>query len=160
MRQIGTGTLTLDAGNTYNGGTDILAGVLQVTRTSALGTGDVEIATAELRAIDDATIEGMSLIAAVADGATGTFSAADGKTLELSPLDFLLVGDATLAIGSAGHTGTVLFAPAGAVALTGDAQVAVNHGTLRAGTTGLAFITDIAESTTVASGAMLWISTT
>lgn len=154
VRQIGTGTVTLGALNSYSGGTDIVNGVLQISGTSALGTGDVEIGTSELRAIDNATVGGMSLIS-VNNGATGTFSATAGKTLTLAPLDFLLTGTATLAIGTAGNTGTVFFAPTGAVALTAGAQVRVNFGTLRAGSDDLSFITDIAATTTVASGATL-----
>ena len=91
----------------------------------------------------------------VAANQTGTFSAAAGQTLTLAPLDLLLVAGSTMQIGSAGNTGDVIFAPTGAVALTADTTLNVVAGTLIAGNSGLEFITSIASSTTVASGATL-----
>jgi autotransporter-associated beta strand protein len=86
---------------------------------------------------------------------TGTFSAAAGQTLTLAPLDFLLVSGSTMQVGSSGQTGTVVFAPTGAVALPADVSVNVAAGTLVAGNNELGFVTSIASSTTVASGATL-----
>jgi autotransporter-associated beta strand protein len=57
--------------------------------------------------------------------------------------------------GSAGNTGNVVFAPTGAAALTVDTTINVAAGTLTAGNNELSFMTSIAASTTVASGATL-----
>ncbi len=126
---------------------------------NALGTGNVRLETAELRASSNATISGnigtgIPLIS-VAGNQTGTFSAAAGQTLTLAPLDFLLVAGSTMRVGSSGNTGTVLFAPNGAVALAAGTSIAVDYGTLQAGNSGVEFLTAIASATTVAAGATL-----
>jgi fibronectin-binding autotransporter adhesin len=43
LTKIGSGSLTLSTGNTYNGGTTIKAGTLQAANASALGTGSVDV---------------------------------------------------------------------------------------------------------------------
>jgi len=48
VQQIGSGTTSLTNTNTYNGGTTISAGTLQVTDASSLGTGAITIGTANL----------------------------------------------------------------------------------------------------------------
>lgn len=155
----GAGRLRLSAANSYSGGTRISGGVLEIEGTSALGTGNVAVESAELRAHTDATLSGnlgggIQLIS-VSGNQTGVFSAATNSTLTLEPLDFLLVSGSTLQIGSSGNTGTVLFQPTGAVALPGDVAINVAAGTFQAGNDGLEFMTAIAASTTVAAGATL-----
>jgi autotransporter-associated beta strand protein len=97
---------------------------------------------------------GIQLIS-VSANQTGIFSAAPGQTLTLAPLDFLLVAGSTMQVGSSGQTGTVVFAPTGAVALPGDVSLNVAVGTLAAVNNELGFMTAIASSTTVAAGATL-----
>jgi autotransporter-associated beta strand protein len=119
----------------------------------------VTLGTAELRASSNATLSGnlssgIQLIS-VSSNQTATFSATTGQTLTLAPMDFLLEAGSTMQVGSAGNTGTVIFAPTGAVALPADVQLVVNNGTLRAGNGELLFMAGIAESVTVAAGATL-----
>ncbi len=159
LTKTGAGRLRLDEANTYGGETVIDGGVLELTGNSNLGEGDVTLRTAELRAHTDSTISGNlgggTQLVSVAAGQTGTFSAAAGQSLTLAPLDFLLVAGSTMQVGSAGNTGNVVFAPTGAAALTADTAINVAAGTLTAGNNELGFMTSIAASTTVASGATL-----
>ncbi|WP_428307917.1 beta strand repeat-containing protein [Lacipirellula sp.] len=159
LTKTGAGRLRLTAANTYAGGTTISGGLLEVTNNAALGAGNVALGSAELRAHTSATLAGnlnggIQLVS-VAANQTGVFSAAPNQTLTLAPLDFLLVAGATMQVGSSGQTGSVVFAPTGAVALTGEASLNVAAGTLVADNSSLEFITSIAASTTVASGATL-----
>ncbi len=159
LTKTGAGRLRLDTANTYGGGTIVEGGALELTGNSNLGAGDVTLRNGELRAHTDSTIggnlSGGIQLVSVAAGQTGTFSAATGKTLTLSPLDFLLVAGSTMQVGSASNTGNVIFAPTGAAALTADTAIHVAAGTLTAGNAELAFMTSIASSTTVAAGATI-----
>lgn len=155
----GAGRLRLTAANTFTGGTRVSGGVLEIEGASALGTGNVVLESAELRAHANASLTGnlgggIQLIS-VGGNQTGVFSATANTTLTLEPLDFLLVAGSTLQIGSSGNTGTVLFQPTGAVALPGDVAINVAAGTFQAGNGGVEFMTAIAASTTVAAGATL-----
>ncbi|MDX2080165.1 MAG: autotransporter-associated beta strand repeat-containing protein [Terrimicrobiaceae bacterium] len=159
LTKTGLGRLRLNEANTYTGGTTVEGGLLELTGDSNIGNGNVTLRTAELSAYADTTLSGdlnggIQLIS-VAGGQTGTFSAAAGQTLTLAPLDFLLVAGSTMQTGSTGKTGNVVFAPTGATALTADSEINVAAGTLTAGNSALAFLTTIANSTTVASGATL-----
>lgn len=159
LTKTGDGRLRLTAANTYGGNTTISGGVLEIEGNSALSTGDVALGTAELRAHTDATLSGdlnggIQLVS-VSSNQTGTFSAKTGTTLTLAPMDFLLVAGSTMQVGSSGQTGTVVFAPTGAVALPGDVSLNVTAGTLSAGNGALEAITSIGASTTVAAGATL-----
>ena len=159
LTKTGAGRLRLITANTYQGGTNINGGLLELTNSAALGTGNVVLGSGELRAYNSVTLsgdlnDGIQLIS-VSGGQTGVFSAAPSQTLTLAPLDFLLVDGSTMQVGSSGQNGKVVFAPTGAVALPGDASLNVAVGRLVAENSGLEFITSIASSTTVASGATL-----
>lgn len=159
LTKTGAGRLRLDTANTYAGGTTVEGGVLELTGNSNLGAGNVTLSGGELRAFTNSTVSGnlgsgIQLVS-VAAGQTGTFSALAGQTLTLAPLDFLLVAGSTMQVGSAGNTGNVVFAPTGAAALAADTAINVAAGTLTAGNNELGFMTSIAASTTVASGATL-----
>jgi fibronectin-binding autotransporter adhesin len=56
LAKTGTGTWTLSGSNTYTGGTQINAGVLAITNTSALGTGTVTISSGTLRTMMSGTL--------------------------------------------------------------------------------------------------------
>jgi fibronectin-binding autotransporter adhesin len=56
LAKTGAGTWTLSGSNTYTGGTQINAGVLAITNTSALGTGTVTISSGTLRATMSGTL--------------------------------------------------------------------------------------------------------
>ncbi len=155
----GAGRLRLTAANSYEGGTTIAGGLLELTNSGALGTGNVAVGSGELRAYNSVTLAGdlnggIQLIS-VSGGQMGVFSAVTNQTFTLAPLDFLLVDGSTMQVGSSGQTGTVVFAPSGAVALPGDASLNVAAGTMVAANSGLEFITSVATSTTVDSGSTL-----
>lgn len=155
----GAGRLRLTAANTYAGGTNVAGGLLEITNNDALGAGNIALGSAELRATSSATLSGdlnggIKLIS-VSAGQTGIFSASANQTLTIAPMDFLLVAGSTMQVGSSGQTGTVVFAPTGAVSLPVDVSLNVAAGTLVADNSELEFITTIASSTTVASGATL-----
>lgn len=159
LTKTGAGRLRLDTANTYAGGTTVEGGVLELTGNSNLGAGNVTLSGGELRAFTNSTVSGdlnggIQLVS-VAAGQTGTFSALAGQTFTLAPLDFLLVAGSTMQVGSAGNTGNVVFAPTGAAALAANTAINVAAGTLTAGNNELGFMTSIAASTTVASGATL-----
>lgn len=159
LTKTGAGRLRLTTGNTYGGGTNVQGGLLEITNNAALGAGNIALDSAELRAFTSATLSGslnggIQLVSVTANQ-TGIFSAAPSQTLTVAPMDFLLVAGSTMQIGSSGQTGTVVFAPTGAVALTAAASVNVAAGTLVADNSRLEFITAVAASTTVATGTTL-----
>ncbi|WP_442483273.1 beta strand repeat-containing protein [Aeoliella sp. SH292] len=159
LTKMGAGRLRLTTASTYEGGTTVNGGLLEITNSDALGNGNVAVGSGELRAYDSVTLSGdlyggIQLVS-VSAGQTGVFSAATNETLTIAPLDFLLVAGSTMQVGSSGQTGTVFFAPTGAVALPGDASLDVAAGTLVARNSGLEFLTSVATSTTVASGATI-----
>lgn len=149
----GSGALNLSVASTYSGGTSIQGGTVSVGASDALGTGNITIETAELRASSNATISADITVQA---NQTATFSASAGTILTFDPSSFRLNSGATLVAGSSGNGGTVLFAPNDSDALppTGGG-VTVIFGTLQAGNTQLASLTAQVGATTVATGATL-----
>jgi fibronectin-binding autotransporter adhesin len=159
LTKTGAGRLRLTTANSYEGGTHINGGAIEITSNSSLGEGEVMLGAGELRAFLSSTVAGdlsggIQLVS-VSANQTGTFSAVANQTLTLAPMDFLLVEGSTMQVGSAGNTGEVVFAPTGAVALTATSNLVVAAGTLTAANEQLAFITSIAASTTVQAGATL-----
>jgi autotransporter-associated beta strand protein/T5SS/PEP-CTERM-associated repeat protein len=151
----GVGRLRLDEANGYSGGTLVEQGVLEFSAGSAFGTGGLTISTAELRAITNATLSTSPTFITVSNGQTATFSATAGNTLTLATSDFTVQDGAALTFGSAGNTGTVVFAPVNVTASSNIPSVSVQVGTLAAGNARLAELTAQASTTTVASGATL-----
>jgi len=159
LTKTGPGQLRISSANTYTGGTNIQGGVLELSGTNNLSTGNVVLGSAELRAYTDSEISGdlnggiQEL--SIAENQTGIFSAVTNQTLTLAPLDFLLVAGSTMQVGSTGNEGNVVFAPTGAVALTTTSGVNVVAGTLTAGNSALESLASIAQSVTVQEGATL-----
>jgi len=149
----GSGALNLSVASSYSGGTVIQGGTVSVGASDALGTGNIAIGTAELRGLSNATIGSEITVQA---NQTATFSASAGTVLTLESSTFRLNSSATLAVGSSGNNGTILFAPDDSVALPpSGGGVTVNSGTLQAGNTQLASLTAQVGTTTVATGATL-----
>lgn len=141
VRQIGTGTTLLSAGNSYGGGTVVKAGTLAVAHSNALGTGPLSM--------DDGTT-----LAFAAGGLTLAnpiaFTGSRDPVIDTGAFDAALSGG----ISGAGEltktgTGTLLLAAANNT-YTGATTVAA--GTLRAGTAN-AF--SAASAYTVNAGATL-----
>jgi autotransporter-associated beta strand protein len=120
LTKLGTGTLTLTGNNSYSGGTEIRAGVLQASSAKALGTGDVYLG-------------GGSLVcqAATALSLTGAFTQLAGTTLTLN------IGsggagrlNAGGAVTLAGGTLNIKFTP-GFAPSVGDTISVINASALR-----------------------------
>jgi autotransporter-associated beta strand protein len=118
VQQIGTGTTTLTAANSYSGGTTITAGTLAAANAHALGTGPVNLAGGELLATTNVTITSLALSGSV------TLAAAKGATLDIAPpltLSLTQASGDTLTFGAPGENGTVIWTPPalGELALNG-----------------------------------------
>jgi len=106
LTQSGTGSLTLNAFNTYSGGTVLFAGQLNINSGSAIGSGTLNIS-------GPGTLDNTS---------GGTIMLASNNT-QIWGADFTFVGTNDLNLGT------------GVVVLTGNRQVTVRGGTLSAGGT-------------------------
>lgn len=154
LTKAGGGRLGLSAANSYSGGTYLQAGEILINNGGALGTGDFEMDTAELRATADATLA-LPNIMINADH-VGTFSTAADTTLTLDPTTFSLGEDAMFRVGSEGNTGVVVFAADAATAASpGTGTISVGFGTLRAGNDQLTALASQVEKVFIVSGATL-----
>ena len=80
----GEGIVKLSGANTYSGGTTISAGTVETANATALGTGDVTVAsTGTLLVSQNLTIKGDGTADHKGIDNQGTVSIADGKTLSL-----------------------------------------------------------------------------
>ena len=133
VQQIGTGTTTLTAANSYSGGTTITAGTLAVANAGALSTGPVNLAGGELLATTNVTITSLTLSGNV------TLAAANGATLDIDPpltLSLTQASGDTITFGAPGEDGTVIWTPPalGELALNGTIDLdtlVVQAGTLK-----------------------------
>lgn len=159
LTKTGEGRLRLTTTNTFSGGTMIEGGVIEIAGSSALGTGATTLGNGELRAIANVTLSnanpGSPPALAVGSNQTATFSATAGNTLTLAAPDFTLGSGSGVRFGSAGNTGTVVFAPDNLTISSSVSQVGVEAGSLAAGNGRLAQITAAAGSTMIAAGATL-----
>jgi autotransporter-associated beta strand protein/T5SS/PEP-CTERM-associated repeat protein len=159
VTKAGAGRLRLTAANTYTGGTRIDGGPVEIAGSTALGTGTTTLGGGELRAIANVTLSnanpGSPPALAVSSTQVGTLSAAPGVVFTVATPDVTLANGSGLRFGSAGHTGTVVFAPAALTLPSSVAQVVVAAGTATAGNGTLSQVTAAAASTTVAAGATL-----
>lgn len=155
LTKTGAGRLRLDTANGYAGGTFVEQGVLEFSAGSGLGTGGLTLGTGELRAITNATLSTNPTFLTVSGSQTATFSATAGNTFTLATSDVTVQNGAGLAFGSAGNTGTVVFAPVTVTTSSSLPSVTVQSGTLAAGNARLAELTAQAGATTVAAGATL-----
>ena len=149
----GAGTLTLSATNSY-GNTAIQAGTLAISSDANLGAGDVSLDGGELLATASFTLNTPTNLG-VANSSTGTFSAAAGQTLTLSPTSFNTGLTTSIHFGSAGNTGVIIVAPSGGNTIDINATYSIDYGTLRAGNATLYNTTNFIASTTVNAGATL-----
>ena len=133
VQQVGTGTTTLTAANSYSGGTTITAGTLVAANAKALGTGPVTLTGGELLATTDLTITSLALSGNV------TLAAAKGATLDIAPpvtLSLTQASGDTITFGAPGESGTVIWTPPplGELALNGTIDLdtlLVQAGTLK-----------------------------
>ncbi|NEX92493.1 autotransporter-associated beta strand repeat-containing protein [Caulobacter sp. 17J65-9] len=149
----GTGTLTIGAANTYDGGTSIAGGTIKLDNLDGLGTGTVSMNGGSLRFGASGTFDnGVDF-----NSASGGVSAAAGQTVTIQGGIGVGDGDA-MTFGSATDTGVIVLDSVGASVFS-TSTVNVAGGTLRGAGSDLAFFTGNAVSTTVASGATLDFST-
>jgi len=104
--QAGPGTLTLTASNGFDGGTEIRTGTLALSGAGSLGSGDITIGNATLRADRDISLANN----VIATGSNSTVAAATGRTLTLTG-NMFIDPSATLVFGSTTANGRVVLAP-------------------------------------------------
>lgn len=159
LTKTGVGRLRLTTTNTFSGGTTAAGGALEIASPTALGAGGATVAGGEIRAIADVTLSnatpGSPAFVAVGANATGTLSATAGNTFTIAAPEVTVGTGADVRFGSAGNTGTVVFAPDALTLAPNVAQVVVQAGTLAAGNGRLEQLTAAAGSTTIAAGATL-----
>ncbi len=82
LKQIGTGVTSINAANSYAGGTFLSAGALAIGNGAALGAGTLTFGAGEF--LGTATETFANQIDLSAPGSTTTFAAAHGTTLKLT----------------------------------------------------------------------------
>jgi autotransporter-associated beta strand protein len=131
LTKAGAGTLALNAGNTYSGGTTISNGILAVGNVSALGSGNVALGTATLRVNYLSATPTLSNTLSIAAGGGAlldlTGSGAANNTLTLGT-GAITVNGTLKVTRSAGGTGTTYLS----AALSGSGSLEI--GNTQAGT--------------------------
>ncbi|MCX7412752.1 MAG: autotransporter-associated beta strand repeat-containing protein [Planctomycetia bacterium] len=132
LAQIGTGTLTLSASNSYSGGTTLSAGRLNINNTNAIGTGTF-------------TISGGSI-----DNTTAGAVTLSTNNAQAWNADFTFAGTRNLNLGT------------GTVTLSANRQVTTSSGTLTVGgpITGAFGLTKAGAGTLVVGGASTYTGDT
>jgi autotransporter-associated beta strand protein len=149
LQQLGTGVTSINAANTYTGGTTISAGVLAIGSSGALGTGSIALSGGELLTTANATLVNMLTFSG-----TSTIAAAHGTTLSENASSYVLDANVILNIGSPGQDGTILWHtnPGSFGSGTVDG-VRVQAGTLRAEDESFSLIVEEGSTTIVDAGA-------
>ena len=152
LEQFGDGVTSINAANTYTGGTTILAGTLAIGKTGALGAGTVSLSSGELLATANETLTNALSLAG-----TSTIAAAHGKTLNVDELTLTIAAHSTLNIGSVGEDGTVLWHTSnnGSSITSPFLGVHVQAGTLKDGDGELSFLLNNNAQTTIDKGASI-----
>jgi autotransporter-associated beta strand protein len=134
LTKTGAGTLQLDGANTYSGGTDIRAGTLEVTNSSALGTAGLIYVETGATLLQSAATFNAPSGGVYMDGSPGHSSIAvddalghtfNGNFILLGNANFDVLGSGTLTVtGAVGGTGTVTLSSAsvGTLVLTGTSS--------------------------------------
>ena len=144
----GTGTWTLSGSNTYTGGTQINAGVLAITNTSALGTGTVTISSGTLRATMSGTVAN-SIVANAARVDTngnavrlsGVISGSNGFTKAATSGTLTLAGDNTFT-GDVSLDGSTTISPASVLVVTRNSSLGTGAKTVSVAGYGKTLILD------------------
>jgi fibronectin-binding autotransporter adhesin len=157
LTQAGTGTVILSGANSYSGATSLQAGTLQIDNATALGTSNVTLSGGSLRST--VTTTHFNGVAWVLGSINSTMSAAPGTELTLTGFINVLsqLGPAALRFGAPGDTGTVNFnSTSGSFAGGASGSLlAVEFGTLRAGSALLPFYASRLAQTRIDAGATL-----
>jgi autotransporter-associated beta strand protein len=151
LKQVGTGVTSINAANTYTGGTTLSAGTLAIGNASALGTGTLTFTSGELLGTTSETFA--NAIDLSTSGSTTTLAAAPGTTLTLTG-GFTFAGNNTVQIGAPGQDGDVVWKGGPTGTATGD-KFDVLDGTLTAGNLNLEITLNAIAGTTVEAGATL-----
>ena len=149
LQQFGTGVTSINAADTYTGGTTISAGVLAIGDLRRVGKRLDRPLRRELLTTANATLVNM-----LAFSGTSTIAAAHGTTLNENASSYVLDTNAILNIGSPGQDGTILWhtnpGSFGSGAIDG---VRVQAGTLRAADDSFSLLVEEGSTTTLDAGA-------
>jgi autotransporter-associated beta strand protein len=151
LKQIGTGVTSINAANTYTGGTTLSAGTLAIGNGGALGTGALTFTGGELLGTATETFAGAINPSTL--GSTTTFAAATGTTLDVTGA-ITFAGNNFIDFGAPGQDGEVLWGSSPNASPTGD-TFDVLDGTLTAANSNLGTTLNFIAGTTVAAGATL-----
>jgi len=122
LTKIGAGTLTLSASNSYNGGTTLSNGMLQVGNANALGTGGLTVNSGTL------DLHGNSVSVGAFGGAGGSVTSSVSGTSRLTT--GVASGSSTYAGVIANGTGIVALTKSGAGTLALSASNSYGGGTI------------------------------
>ena len=150
VTQKGSGVTILGGASTYTGGTKISRGILEVTRSPALGsggtitmTGGEFLATANVNLAQSFSFTGTTAIA-VATGSTMTLNSAS-----------VGLGAGTTYIGDATHAGTVIWNISSSITTVANSHLEIRDGTLKMGTGLASSLTSLLAPLRVDAGATL-----
>ncbi|MCE9631554.1 MAG: autotransporter-associated beta strand repeat-containing protein [Planctomycetia bacterium] len=148
LAKTGAGTWTLSGSNTYTGGTQINAGVLAITNTSALGTGTVTISSGTLRATMSGTLANpIAANAARVDTSgnavrlSGVISGSNGFTKVATSGTLTLAGDNTFT-GDVTLDGSTTISPASVLVVTRNSSLGTGAKTVSVAGYGKTLILD------------------
>lgn len=150
LEQIGTGVTSINAANTYTGGTTLSAGTLAIGNGGALGAGTVSVTGGELLATANETLSN-----ALTFSGAPTIAAAHGTTLNENATNWAIGVGTTLNVGSAGEDGTILWHTGSGSSVGVGFSLHVQAGTLKAADTNFFFLAGNAAQTTVDAGASI-----
>lgn len=153
LAQEGSGTVNITHANSYTGGTFIFSGTLESSHAGALGSGLVSVRQGTLLSSITQTLTNPRRF-----DFDGVVAAAHGKTLTLDPsggYSVFLAAPGHIRFGSTGNDGVVVLNTDPGSSISSSFDLAIDAGTLRAGTGNFSLLFSSADSCTVTAGATL-----
>jgi fibronectin-binding autotransporter adhesin len=112
LTKLGSGTLTFNGANTYSGGTTITTGTLLAGSATALGSGDISIASGGALDLNGQAMTSTGLLTLRGTGVSTTGALMNSSTTAASYAGLVALGANSLIVGGTGaigltHTGTI-----------------------------------------------------